>query len=87
MNIVYEVKSMAVKYDKLWDILADRKMKKKDLLQLTGLSPTTMAKLGRNEVVKIEVLMRICGALECNLGDVIDLVNVDQVEVGRGTAN
>lgn len=78
---------MAVKYDKLWDILADRKMKKKDLLQLTGLSPTTMAKLGRNEVVKIEVLMRICGALECNLGDVIDLVNVDQVEVGRGTAN
>ena len=63
---------MAVKYDKLWDILADRKMKKKDLLQLTGLSPTTMAKLGRNEVVKIEVLMRICGALDCNLGDVID---------------
>lgn len=87
MNIVYEVKSMAVKYDKLWDILADRKMKKKDLLQLTGLSPTTMAKLGRNEVVKIEVLMRICGALDCNLGDVIDLVNVDQVEVGCGTAN
>lgn len=78
---------MAVKYDKLWDILADRKMKKKDLLQLTGLSPTTMAKLGRNEVVKIEVLMRICGALECNFGDVIDLVNVDQVEVGCGTAN
>lgn len=87
MNIVYEVKSMAVKYDKLWDILADRKMKKKDLLQLTGLSPTTMAKLGRNEVVKIEVLMRICGALDCNLGDVIDLVNVDQVEVSCGTAN
>ena len=78
---------MAVKYDKLWDILADRKMEKKDLLQLTGLSPTTMAKLGRNEVVKIEVLMRICGALECNLGDVIDLVNVEQVEVGCGTAN
>jgi len=78
---------MAVKYDKLWDILADRKMKKKDLLQLTGLSPTTMAKLGRNEVVKIEVLMRICGALECNLGDVIDLVNVDQVEVSCGSAN
>lgn len=87
MNIVYEVKSMAVKYDKLWDILADRKMKKKDLLQLTGLSPTTMAKLGRNEVVKIEVLMRICGALDCNIGDVIDLVNVDQVEVSCGTAN
>ena len=87
MNIVYEVKSLAVKYDKLWDILADRKMKKKDLLQLTGLSPTTMAKLGRNEVVKIEVLMRICGALDCNLGDVIDLVNVDQVEVSCGTAN
>lgn len=87
MNIVYEVKSMAVKYDKLWDILADRKMKKKDLLQLTGLSPTTMAKLGRNEVVKIEVLMRICGALDCNLGDVVDLVNVDQVEVSCGTAN
>ena len=78
---------MAVKYDKLWDILADRKMKKKDLLQLTGLSPTTMTKLGRNEVVKIEVLMRICGALDCNLGDVVDLVNVEQVVVGCGTAN
>ena len=56
-------------------------------MQLTGLSPTTMAKLGRNEVVKIEVLMRICGALDCNIGDVIDLVNVDQVEVSCGTAN
>lgn len=79
---------MAVKYDKLWDILAYRKMKKKDLLQLTGLSPTTMAKLGRNEIVKIEVLMRICEALDCNLGDVVDLVNVEQqMGVDCGTAN
>ena len=78
---------MAICYNKLWKLLIDRKMKKKDLLQLTGLSPTTMAKLGRNEVVKIEVLMRICGALDCNLGDVIDLVNVEQVVVGCGTAN
>ena len=68
---------MAVNYDKLWDILASRKMKKKDLLQLTGLSPTTMAKLGKNEVVKMEIVMRICEALKCNIGDVMDLVDAD----------
>lgn len=68
---------MVVNYDKLWDILASRKMKKKDLLQLTGLSPTTMAKLGLNEVVKIEIVMRICSALQCNIGDVMDLIETD----------
>ncbi len=65
---------MPISYKKLWDILKNKKMKKKDLQELTGISPTTMAKLGRNESVAIEVLVRICEALRCNVGDIMDFI-------------
>lgn len=63
-----------ISYKKLWDLLKNRKLKKKDLQEMTGISPTTMAKLGKNKSVAIDVLVRICTALKCNVGDVMDFI-------------
>ena len=71
------MRRMRISYKKLWDLLKNRKMKKKDLQELTGISPTTMAKLGKNESVAIDVLLRICTALRCNVGDIMDF-NIPQ---------
>ncbi len=65
---------MAVCYNKLWKLLIDKKMKKKDLIAATGISRGTMAKLGRDENVNTEVLVRICNALSCNVGDIVEVI-------------
>ena len=62
-----------VSYDKLWKLLIDRKMKKKDLREATSLSSAVIAKMGRGEPVHLETLMRICGALHCRLDEVVDI--------------
>lgn len=61
-------------YDKLWHRLIDLKLKKKDLLAKTDLSANVLAKMGRGESVTLETLARICVALNCNIGDVVDVV-------------
>ena len=65
---------MAVCYNKLWKLLIDKKMKKKDLIAATGISRGTMAKLGHDENVKPEVLVRICKALQCDVGDIMEVI-------------
>lgn len=65
---------MAVSYKKLWKILIDKEMKKKDLRALSGISSATMTKLGRNETVNTEILVKICKALNCDIGDIIELI-------------
>ena len=65
---------MAVCYNKLWKLLIDKKMKKKDLIAATGISRGTMAKLGRDENVNTEVLVRICKALGCDVGDIMEII-------------
>ena len=65
---------MAVCYNKLWKLLIDRNMKKKDLRLATGISTTALAKLGKNEHVSSEILTKICKALECDLCDIVELV-------------
>lgn len=62
-------------YTKLWKLLLDKKMLKKDLIAATSINPSTMAKLGKNQPVSMEVLGRICIALDCNVGDIVDVVN------------
>ena len=74
MGACKEKMKMPISYKKLWVLLKSRKMKKKDLQELTGISPTTMAKLGKNESVAIDVLVRICAALKCNVGDIMDFI-------------
>ncbi len=64
---------MNISYNKLWKLLIDRKMNKKDIVDAVGLSPTTMAKMGRDEYVSLEVLVRICEFLKCDIGDVIEI--------------
>ena len=65
---------MSVCYNKLWKLMIDRKMKKKDLIELTGISRTTIAKMGRDENVSTEVLSKICGALQVDVGDIMEMI-------------
>ena len=65
---------MAVCYNKLWKLLIDKNMKKKDLRLATGISTTALAKLGKNEHVSTEILTKICRAQEYDLFDIVELV-------------
>lgn len=64
---------MAVQYNRLWKLLIDKKMKKSALTELADVSSSTIAKLNRDEYVSLEVLERICRALSCDIGDVVEL--------------
>lgn len=68
---------MAVNYNKLWKLLIDKKMKKKDLMNLAQISTSTLAKMGKDQQVSMDVLTRICHSLNCNVGDIIDILPVD----------
>ena len=65
---------MAVSYKKLWKILIDKDMKKKDLRELTKLSSSTIAKMTKNEPVSTDVLIKICAVLNCDVGDIMEIV-------------
>ncbi len=68
---------MEVSYKKLWKLLIDKDMKKKDLQANAGISWATVTKLSKGETVSMEVLMKICKTLDCNIGDIMDLVSVE----------
>lgn len=61
-------------YNKLWKLLIDKNMKKKDLMGKTHITATTIAKMGRGESVNMEVIARICKALKVNVGDIVDYI-------------
>ena len=65
---------MSVSYKKLWKLLIDKDMKKKDLCVAAGISHASMAKLGKNENVTTDVLSKICTALQCDSGDIMEMV-------------
>jgi DNA-binding Xre family transcriptional regulator len=65
---------MAVSYKKLWKILIDKDMKKKDLQKVAGVSWASVTKLSKGENVSMEILIKICKALECDIGDIVQLV-------------
>lgn len=65
---------MSISYNKLWKLLIDKGMLKKDLMATTKITASTMAKMGKNEPVSLEVLVRICKVLECNIGDIMDVI-------------
>lgn len=68
---------MAVSYKKLWKLLIDRNMKKKDLRTAANISTTTLARLGKDENVSTEILSKICTALNCDVGDIMEMVPDD----------
>lgn len=64
---------MAVSYDKLWHLLIDRHMSKTQLVKEAKITTNAMAHLGKNEDVRVEVLVKICSALNCSLDDIMEI--------------
>lgn len=64
---------MHISYKKLWKLLIDKEMLKKDLCEQAGISSASMAKLGKNENVNTDILVRICGALHCDTSDIMSI--------------
>lgn len=65
---------MAVSYKKLWKLLIDKEIKKKDLCADAGISPATITKMGKNGHVTTEVLVKICTVLNCTMDDIMEIV-------------
>ncbi len=65
---------MEYSYNKLWKLLIDKGMMKKDLMEKTGITSSTMAKMGKNKAVSMNVLGKICVVLDCNVGDIVDVI-------------
>jgi len=69
---------MAISYKKLWKLLIDKDMKKKDLQKAASISSASITKLGKNENVNTEILQKICIALECDISDIMEMVSDDK---------
>lgn len=65
--------SVAISYNKLWKLLIDRKLKKKDLQSMTHLSSSVIAKMGRDESVHLDTVVKICIALQCDISDIVEI--------------
>ena len=65
---------MEVSFKKLWKMLIDKDMKKKDLQASAGISWASVTKLSKNENVSMEVLMKVCKTLNCDIGDIMELI-------------
>ena len=68
---------MSISYKKLWKLLIDKDMKKKDLQYAAGISAASVTKLGKNENVNTEILEKICTALQCDISDIMEMVGDD----------
>ncbi len=66
---------MPLSYKKLFKLLIDRNMKKKELCILAGISTTSVAKLAKNQNVNTEILEKVCDALECDIGDIAEVIH------------
>ena len=74
----FGVTTLAVSYKKLWKLLIDKDMKKKDLQALAGISWASVTKMSKGENVSMEVLLKVCKALKCNIGDIVDAVSTSE---------
>ena len=72
--------AVAISYKKLWKLLIDKDMMKKDLREAAGLSTNVIAKLGKNQDVSTEVLRKICKALNCEITDIMELIDEDDTK-------
>ena len=73
--------SMNVSYKKLWKLLIDKDMMKKDLQKEAGISWATLTKMSKGETVSTEVLMKVCKVLHCDVGDIVEFI--DEEETGK----
>ena len=65
---------MAISYKKLWKLLIDREMKKKDLMGMAGISWSTITKMGHDAHVSTDILVKICSALKCDFDEIMEIV-------------
>lgn len=76
---------MALSYKRLFKLLIDRRMMKKDLCELAGISTSSVTKLSRDQNVNTEILAKICDALDCNIEDIVEVVRSE--EYGEESGN
>ena len=72
---------MAICYNNLWKLLIDKNMNKTELKEAAGISFNVMARMGKNETISFESIEKICNALNCNVGDIISVVQDTEMEV------
>ena len=65
---------MSISYKILWKLLIDREMKKKDLMGMAGISWSTITKMGHDEHVSTDILVKICSALKCDFDEIMEIV-------------
>ena len=71
---------MGVAYKKLWKLLIDKEMSKSELREKAGIAASTLSRMNKNEFVSLEVLIKICVALDCEIGDIIDITSTQEDE-------
>ena len=76
----YRGEIMEVSYKKLWKLLIDKDMKKKDLQEVAGISWTSVTKLSKGETVSMDVLMKVCKALNCDISDIVEFIDATDKE-------
>ena len=74
---------MAVSYKKLWKLLIDKDMKKKDLCAKAGISSASVTKMGKNGHVTTEILLKICTALDCRIEDIMEFIASSDKSFGQ----
>ena len=75
---------MLISYNKLWKMLIDKKMNRKDLRQKAGISTASIAKLGKGENITTDVLLKICEALDCDITDIMEIDKSEHLESNGG---
>ena len=75
---------MAVSYNKLWKLMIDKNISKTELIKAAGISTNVMAKMGKNEPVRLEALAKLCGYFDCKLEDLLDLIPDEKGENENG---
>lgn len=65
---------MIISYKPLWKLLIDRDLKKKDLIEMAGISQSSITKLGHNQNISTDILLKICIALNCDVSDIMEIV-------------
>jgi DNA-binding Xre family transcriptional regulator len=73
---------MKMSYNKLWKLLIDKGMNKKDLKRVSGISTTSIAKMGKGESLTTDVILKVCKALECNVDDIMEAIEDKPIQEG-----
>ena len=69
---------MTISYKKLWKLLIDKELMKKDLQQDAGISWATITKMSKGETVSVDVLMKVCKMLHCDIGDIVEFIDDEE---------